>query len=89
MELMLERIEQRAGAQTHLYPLDLTLVEEPDQEEIDDILLSGGVFGEDLDLATAVSGIFDVFCQKAFECMDVSAVDGFGLSTADRRPLSR
>jgi glycerol transport system ATP-binding protein len=26
MELMLERIEQRAGAQTHLYPLDLVLV---------------------------------------------------------------
>ena len=26
MELMLERIEQRAGAQTHLYPLDLKLV---------------------------------------------------------------
>jgi glycerol transport system ATP-binding protein len=26
MELMLERIEQRAGAATHLYPLDLTLV---------------------------------------------------------------
>ena len=26
MELMLERIEQRAGAQTHLYPLDLELV---------------------------------------------------------------
>ena len=26
MELMLERIEQRVGAQTHLYPLDLTLV---------------------------------------------------------------
>jgi len=26
MQLMLERIEQRAGAQTHLYPLDLTLV---------------------------------------------------------------
>jgi glycerol transport system ATP-binding protein len=26
MELMLERIEQRVGAQVHLYPLDLTLV---------------------------------------------------------------
>ena len=26
MELMLDRIEKRAGAQTHLYPLDLTLV---------------------------------------------------------------
>jgi glycerol transport system ATP-binding protein len=26
MELMLERIEQRVGASTHLYPLDLTLV---------------------------------------------------------------
>ena len=26
MQLMLERIEQRLGAQTHLYPLDLTLV---------------------------------------------------------------
>jgi glycerol transport system ATP-binding protein len=26
MQLMLERIEQRAGAQTHLYPLDLALV---------------------------------------------------------------
>ena len=26
MELMLERIEQKVGAQTHLYPLDLTLV---------------------------------------------------------------
>ncbi|MEO8056940.1 MAG: ABC transporter ATP-binding protein [Burkholderiales bacterium] len=26
MELMLERIEQRVGARTHLYPLDLTLV---------------------------------------------------------------
>ena len=26
MELMLERIEQRAGAHTHLYPLDLVLV---------------------------------------------------------------
>ena len=25
MELKLERIEQRVGAQTHLYPLDLTL----------------------------------------------------------------
>ena len=26
MELTLERIEQKVGAQTHLYPLDLTLV---------------------------------------------------------------
>ena len=26
MELMLERIEQRVGAQVYLYPLDLTLV---------------------------------------------------------------
>ncbi|MEO8280281.1 MAG: ABC transporter, partial [Ideonella sp.] len=26
MELKLERIEQKVGAQTHLYPLDLTLV---------------------------------------------------------------
>jgi len=26
MQLMLERIEQRLGAQVHLYPLDLTLV---------------------------------------------------------------
>ena len=26
MELMLERIEQKVGAQVHLYPLDLTLV---------------------------------------------------------------
>ena len=26
MELRLERIEQKVGAQTHLYPLDLTLV---------------------------------------------------------------
>ena len=26
MQLMLERIEQRVGAQVHLYPLDLTLV---------------------------------------------------------------
>jgi len=26
MELMLERVEQRVGAQVHLYPLDLTLV---------------------------------------------------------------
>jgi hypothetical protein len=26
MELMLERIEQRAGAQTDLHPLDLALV---------------------------------------------------------------
>jgi len=26
MELMLERIEKQVGAQTHLYPLDLTLV---------------------------------------------------------------
>ena len=26
MQLMLERVEQRLGAQTHLYPLDLTLV---------------------------------------------------------------